>query len=370
MPNCTWKNQSNGPNEYINTLGVNIGNKEEDLNTNWESLIGKIKAVSRMWYYHNMTLYGKVMIVNALIGSLFVYKLQILHDIPANIIAQTETVINDFIWNGKMPKIPLKTLQINKDHGGLCLISLQFKQNALLCKWPVFCHNNRKIRNLARAFLGELVNENYIWKLNLSIKDSETIFNGKTFWHHTCNLWHQACHYDSGNVTNVKKQNLWYKSHIKIGSKPFMFKEFYRNGVLFVKDIVTATGSFISYEELVRKFSVNCTWLEYCTLIAAIPKRWKELLKLPKSTDGHLVQYDLLSQNSSCSRLIYKQLSTTEVTLKKCAKVWNKKLNHEDTGEDFIHHFKKTSNFDYCITKYSVMMYWCTGKRLTLPSAT
>ena len=71
---------------------------------------------------------SKVIIINSLIGSLFVYKMNILPRLPKLEIPEIETQIRTFLWKGGTPKIALKQLQSEKSKGGLKLFSLKEKK--------------------------------------------------------------------------------------------------------------------------------------------------------------------------------------------------------------------------------------------------
>ena len=61
--------------EMVNTLGIDLYNSVNMLKKNFEKILLKIDTVTKMWYFCRLTLIGKVTLINALIGSLFVYKM-------------------------------------------------------------------------------------------------------------------------------------------------------------------------------------------------------------------------------------------------------------------------------------------------------
>ena len=73
----------------------------------------------------DLSLVGKIQVINALIGSLFMYKMTVLPNAPDRVIQEVESVIKDFIWNGKGAKIKFEILQTNKDNGSLGLVDLR-----------------------------------------------------------------------------------------------------------------------------------------------------------------------------------------------------------------------------------------------------
>ena len=63
---------------YINTLGIDLHNDPHKREENLTKIVNKMKVISRIWYYRNMTLMGKVLIINTLMSSLYVYAMQVL----------------------------------------------------------------------------------------------------------------------------------------------------------------------------------------------------------------------------------------------------------------------------------------------------
>ena len=168
-------------NDYINTLGVDLYNNPTDREANMYKVLNKMKTISNIWYYRQMTLSGKVLIVNSLMASLYVYKMQVMPIISNNMINEIEAEIINFLWKGKRPKIPLTTLQCSKKEGGLGLVNIRIKHESLLCSWINDCKDNKQIGNLAKAFLGNVVDGNQIWEFNLRRCDSEQMFPGDSF---------------------------------------------------------------------------------------------------------------------------------------------------------------------------------------------
>ena len=56
----------------------------------------------------DLSLMGKVQVINALIGSLFIYKMTVLPNAPDKVIQEVESITKHCIWNDKRAKIKLK----------------------------------------------------------------------------------------------------------------------------------------------------------------------------------------------------------------------------------------------------------------------
>ena len=145
---------------------MEVGNANY-INCNFQIVMCKLRAVVNTWYFRMMTIIGKITVVNSLMASLFVYKMQVLPLIDDKIANEFETIVKEFIWTGAREKIPFTTLTANKESGGFGLVDIKKKHRALLFNWVSDCKNSEKVRSLVSAFLGDSVNDESIWKFNL-----------------------------------------------------------------------------------------------------------------------------------------------------------------------------------------------------------
>ena len=129
-------------NDVIDVLGVQIGNDVEAIkNHDFTTVLNKSEAVLNSWMYRGLTMTGKILIINTLVGSLFVYRVSVLGNIVQSQIKKFNKLLRTFLWKGKKSKISLHTLQKAKESGGLHLVDLISKQEALKVPW-VFCIQN------------------------------------------------------------------------------------------------------------------------------------------------------------------------------------------------------------------------------------
>ena len=204
----SWKN------DFINTLGIDICNNQHSRNMNFVSVIAKLKAIIKMWYYRSMTLIGKVTVVNLLMALLFVYKMQVLSIINSRQLAEIEELIESYIWSSKRPKISMNILKAKKEDGGLGCVDLHTKYEALMYGWIKDCAKFETIHNLALAALGPYVENGLLWEFNLNKKDSLDCFLGSGFWNQLTHNWHSYRHFDPQNAEKVK--NLIIRRKCKI----------------------------------------------------------------------------------------------------------------------------------------------------------
>ena len=122
-------------NTDIQVLGTVISH-EDLVQKNYEGIMDKTRRILNSWQNRNLTLIGKVLVVNTLIASLFVYKMMVLPIIPKSITQNMDNIIREFIWNKKKSKVAYKILQNPKNQGGLALVNLRIKDASLKATWP------------------------------------------------------------------------------------------------------------------------------------------------------------------------------------------------------------------------------------------
>jgi exonuclease III len=115
-------------------LGAWIGNEVNDL-TPWERIIDLIKKDLDRWNKIHPTLYGKCIIIQAIIGGRTQYLAK-LQGMPRRTEAAIQKMIQDFIWDGeRAPRIALETLELPLEKGGLNLLNMRTRNEAIDIMW-------------------------------------------------------------------------------------------------------------------------------------------------------------------------------------------------------------------------------------------
>ena len=122
-------------NDDIEMLGVTITNDVKQNNRELDVITDKMEGVSKTWYYRQLTLIGKALLINTLMCSLFTYHLAVVPLVTPKQLKRVENIINEFLWKGKRPKIPLKVLQNPIKSGGLKITNVFMRQKALYVNW-------------------------------------------------------------------------------------------------------------------------------------------------------------------------------------------------------------------------------------------
>ena len=118
----------------VRSLGAWIGNKISDL-TPWESVLDKITRKLEIWARSNPTLYGKRLIIQAIVGghTQFLTKAQ---GMPPHIEGALTKIIRDFVWdNDARQRIALDYLHSPLNQGGLNLLDIRSRNEAIELVW-------------------------------------------------------------------------------------------------------------------------------------------------------------------------------------------------------------------------------------------
>ena len=306
--------------EKINILGVDIYAEEDMLlKTNYNAVMEKVEAVVSSWKKRNLSLLGKVNVLNTLVASLFVYKMTVLPRIPKEYVDKLNSIMNSFLWNGKKPKISLKTLQMKKEHGGCSLVDFACKDSALKCTWVKMLFEGMYPIEFVHKIIQEDMGR-YIWCANLSPGDVKKVTDIRnTFWRDVLTAW---CEYHFEPELEKTAQFLWWNSHIRVAGRPIFWKVPFRKGLLFVHDLIEK-GQFISDEKAWKNFSL--TTLQYNTLKSAIPREFTTVAKSSEVdivfTDNKFRDFMKSEHSSQCA---YQELIMSSPQYEKLSVKWLK----------------------------------------------
>ena len=315
-------------NEDIKVLGITISH-DDFMEKNYAEIEQKVKKVLTTWYNRDLSLLGKVQVVNTLVESLFVYRMMVLPMIPKTVIKRFENLIREFLWKGKKSKIALSILQNPKQAGGLRLVNLKSKDIALKASWPSILHGEIEYAKMVFELMrcGTL-GEN-IWRCNLAPEDVRRWKKVDSFWQDVVFSWSSFNYYYNMRIEN---QVIWYNSKIRVGDKPFYWKDAHQNGLFYVYQLFQE-GKFKMWPQIAEQFGL--TKLRYNSLKTAIPKDWVEFFQSNKTSTflplaPHNFDLWINSPRSGWSRRVYNFLLDDAMLLHGKYMKWR-----QDLGSDF-----------------------------------
>ena len=274
--------------EPVKYLGVYLTrNKNESEQLNWFCKVEKVKSILKYWKMRNLSFYGKVLILKSLIISQFVYVASVL-PVPETIIIELNRLLYNFLWNSKREKVKRSVLLNPVEKGGLGMIDLKTKFQALQLSWFtnfLQCESDAPWKFMFRYWVERIAPMSLILRSNCSCKDMLALcrkYKLHGFYIQCLLSWSELTHIDFLQVDNIQNQVLWYNSHIRIDSKVLFFEEWYKKGILLIKDI-TENGCYKSRDYLCNLLGLNSLLVDfkYTKLKKAIPIVWKNSIQRP-----------------------------------------------------------------------------------------
>ena len=154
----------------------------------------------------------RILVINTLIASLFVYKMAVLPKIDEKYVKKLNEMVNDFIWEGKRAKIKLSDLQMPKALGGMNLVNFELKDAALKIAWLQILKTDEILEKLAYKALSPVLKED-IWKCNLEAKHVKRIFHN-SFWTEVLEAWCKVNQKEVYEDVEILNEYIWYNSKI------------------------------------------------------------------------------------------------------------------------------------------------------------
>ena len=300
----------------IQSLGVIISMKdtEEMQDINYSTILEKANAIVKAWGVRDLTLQGKIQVVNSLCASLFVYKMQVLPSIDSEMSAMITRMISRFIWNGKKPKIKMEILQADKAKGGRQLINVRARDQSLKVQWIqrltsvgtdpvliklVYYHLNTEIKN------------SLFWECNLHEKDTPYFAIQNQFWKDVLHAWCKVNFSNPETGEQMAGQCLWYNSNVRIANSIVFYPELYQAGLLYVKDLYYQ-GAIMSCSQINELYNVQLSQMRYNALVSAVPCAWKKEI-MNSDVDIHAAMEEpgiliKLCESTKWSKTIYYML--------------------------------------------------------------
>ena len=250
-----------------------------------DKIIDKMFQVMQIWYWRNLTLMGKVLIINTLMASLFVYQMTVVPLLTTKQVDKIYKIILSFLWGTKKPKIPLSVLQRVKSMGGLNLVDITAKYQSLLVGWVTKIDASSFLSSYVYKWLCPAL-DSLVWKCNLRKDDARKLIHVDSFWTGVLTEWAAIHFYEPTTYRDVVEQVVWGNTWIKKGSSVFLPTEMQRvEGPWTIGDLIDR-GQWKSFEQISCEYG-TMTWLQYRGIISAIPQKWKNKI-LSVTHDGYI----------------------------------------------------------------------------------
>ena len=238
----------------------------------------KLVNILKIWAMRYLTPIGKIVILKSLALSQLIFLLSVLPSPPQQFIKTIEDIVYSFIWDNKPDKISRQTIIGDYSQGGLKMFHFPSIISGLKIAW-VKRYLNDQNKGKWKCFFDyhlEKFGGNMIWTCNMNAKDFLLDSIQNTFIYDIAKEWFKFTY--TTDIKNSRSQCIWLNSHIKIDNKIIFYKNWYSKGVKKVKDLLNG-DVFLNFENFRLKYDINCNFLEYYSLLHAIPPEWKKQIK-------------------------------------------------------------------------------------------
>ena len=184
--------------------------------------------------------------------------------------------IFDFVWNYKKPKVKNKVVIQSIENGGFKVPCIEPHVKASRISWikRLLQKDCRSMQYLV-TFLPNIDFKDFV-KCNFNPKDLPTDI--PAFYFQILHAWFEMKK-EPETPLDVRREYVIFNQYIGIDSKYIYYKSLAENGVLLIDQLVNNTGTFIDFNTFSVKYGPLITQFQYMSLIDAIPKYWRKILK-------------------------------------------------------------------------------------------
>ena len=259
--------------DYIKILGVCFSYNEEIFKEkNYTEVIKKMESVLAIWRWRNLSLSGKIMVFKSLVFSKIIF-ISFLNKVPNGIIKKIQEIQQDFIWDGKTPKVKHSAMIGNYEDGGLKNLDILTKFDSLRLSWVrrLFDDKFHPWKNIPLKLIKQQFNQSIFYP-NIQIKFSSDF---PKFYHEIAKSWSKMTQ-EPLTCNSVLSQSIWFNNFIRIGGK--VIKKRFDNE-LFVSDLYVG-NKLLNWQAFKTKFDLrqqdHFTWIQ---IINALPQKWKKIIE-------------------------------------------------------------------------------------------
>lgn len=263
--------------ECFNQLGIHVGrNKSEILLADYNAKLQTMENKFKLWRMRNTSLLGRIHLVKSVGVSNLTYTMSNI-DVDDKRLNDAQKILNAFVWNNKPNKVKHSTFISDYDEGGAKMIDLICMKKALRLPWlgRISDSNNTKWSSVIRSYLDKYGGLNFLLRCNFDVKCMSYIPK----FYKDMLLFASAVIFE-----NDSKCIIWNNKEILVRGKSIFWKQWFDKGIIFVQDLLHETGRWLSVHEVSDRYEINCNFLQYYGLLAAI-QNIKKLVQNQRGVD-------------------------------------------------------------------------------------
>ena len=262
----------------VRLLGIHVSYDEKGNNElNFNLKIRKLQTNLDMWRSRDLTLFGKVLIIQSLGLSQLIYTASILN-VPEEVARPVKTKLFRFLWKNKRDKIKRTGLYQDLERGGIRLIDIDTMFKALKLAWipRLLIPGNQSWKTVPDYYVRKFGGLNFLLRCNY---DAKYIKSVALFYRNILVYFNELkTLYDFDQAQDII---LFNNKEMLVDSKIIFIREWFKKGILSIQDLLDNTSQPISHQEFTNKYFCKTNFLQYYQVISTISKH---LLAKAKST--------------------------------------------------------------------------------------
>ena len=140
--------------------------------------------------------------------------------------------------------------------------------------------------------------------------------------------WLKVNFHEAESIDGLLTQRIWFNSHIKKNNQPFILCKLENKGVYEMNEILRNDGSIMSLAELNEKYVTDLSFMDYQSLVSAIPRSWKNMLKnlnitILEADFENTLLLDQISQMKKVSVYISKEIKKGSNVMQEITSKWS-----------------------------------------------
>ena len=242
--------------------------------------------------------------------------------------------INSFLWNNKPPRIKFTTAISDYNYGGLRLTDFNSYVIAHKAAWIKRLLNNKSVSSkYIREYLPKM---DLIDLANCNIDPESLSHDIPFFYRQILFAWYSVKHLLYEKITDVRDETLWFNKNITIENKTIFYEHWYNSGIKCINDLLKSDNSFMSFTEFCNINDVKCNFLEYSSIIHAIPNQWKYAIKNQEVCEKRM-SFDV---NRIKGTSVYWKIIESKQENPTCVKSWFDKYSLQYSKDEWKCIFK------------------------------
>ena len=327
---------------------------------NFEEKLDKIKQILKQWSKRNLTIMGKIVLIESLVVSQLNNLFMYLPPPNQSILKCVKDEIINFLWGKGSTKIRYSKIIQKYEEGGLKLPDIETKQIAAKMIWIKYLYNNECCwfyQDLplqdSRIFLCNLEES------NVKIEKNNLFQFGK--W--VLKYWAKINYSIPVEKEEIKSQLLWGNARITRKLDPFFDPELTQSNIEYVYQIINSQEKrFMNLHEIQEIHGCILSPMLYNQLKAAIPVTWKTTLKYDTDiTECETVEtnFEKKEKAGKITAPIYWHLIEKRKTLDATKFLWERELqkiiDETEWEKIFVNIFKVTQSVKLRFFHYQII---------------